>query len=1138
MDRRRALAIGVAVLALAATVNSTPAAADVRPGAAPRPGVAPAPGRDPVVTLITGDRVHLVDRGSGDVAVAVEAGPGRAEIGFSRRTRLGPHGIQISVLPSDAAPLVATGRLDPRLFDVTELVRQGLTDAGSPTLPLIVTYRSTAARTLNAPRAATTARALPSINGTALRQDRRHGGEFWSWLTGTRATDTRATVNAATLNAATLNADIGKVWLDSIAQPTLDVSVPQIGAPTAWQAGLTGVGVTVGILDTGVKADHPDLAGKVIEQRDFTDSLPDGGDDVGHGTHVASIIAGTGAASNGRFRGVAPDAKLISGKVCMFFGCPDSAIIAGMEWIAPQVRVVNMSLGGGSTDGTDPVSQAVNNLTAQHGTLFVISAGNSRGLDQVAAPAAADAALAVGSVTKQDATSDFSSAGPRAGDFAVKPDIAAPGTSITAARAAGTPAGDAQPFDDNYATLSGTSMAAPHVSGAAAILVQQHPGWNADRLKPTLMSTAKPTAGVYDQGAGRVDVARAVTQPVTTTGGSLSFGFFAWPHNQQPVTRQVTYRNDSDADVTLSLTLAATGADGQPAPAGLFTLSAAQLTVPAHGTAGAAVTATPSPGVVGLFGGRVSATAPGVSVQTALGAFLEPESFNVTVTLVSRTGQPFDQFGQLVNAVTGDVFPIFRFDADGKAVVRVPKGRYDVDAVDFSRDPTNPDQPFALTVLARPNLDVSADRAVTLDATAGQPVTVVADRTDAVRQAGELGLLSTNAAGTAGGSVSFSAQRSFQLFAVATGRKVTDHSFAMFLRATLAAARPGTDPSGFVYQLGFLERGRIPANTTFRVRDRELATVDARYLTQGAESTGTRGDSIRFAVPGLGGGFFQFYNHTLPSRRTELYSAGPDVSYLHLLIVGAAGSFDSEVIFSVRSYRSGPQRSSWNRAPLGPAFGDPGLRWGVVRAGKQLNVAVTLLSGNDRDQFTTPPDAMTGTTTLSRDGTVLGTSARPGIGQFPIPDSAGTYTLRATATRDVPWSVVGTAADVTWTFREPGAAAAIKPVPLLVVRASGEVDDQGRAPAGCVYVLSLTAQRQPGAPAIRLERLRVEASFDDGATWTDARTVRAGEGGFALVHHPTAAGFVSLRITARDARGNTVTQTVIRAYQTASRPAG
>ena len=253
------------------------------------------------------------------------------------------------------------------------------------------------------------------------------------------------------------------MWLDGVAQPHLDVSVPQIGAPAAWQAGLTGAGVTVGVLDTGIKADHPDLAGKVIEQRDFTGTLPGGGDDVGHGTHVAGIIAGTGAASNGRYKGVAPDARLISGKVCAIVGCPDSEIIAGMEWIAPQ-GTRGQHEPGRRAPPTAPtrMSQAVNNLTAQHGTLFVVAAGNAGTADQVVPPASADAALAVGSVTKQDATSPFSSRGPRLGDYAVKPDIAAPGSGIVAARAPGTPGRRQRP--------GGRQLRAPvrHLDGGAA----------------------------------------------------------------------------------------------------------------------------------------------------------------------------------------------------------------------------------------------------------------------------------------------------------------------------------------------------------------------------------------------------------------------------------------------------------------------------------------------------------------------------------------------------------------------------------------------------------------------------------------------------------------------------------------------
>ncbi|HVQ91432.1 MAG TPA: hypothetical protein VMU51_10390, partial [Mycobacteriales bacterium] len=278
-------------------------------------------------------------------------------------------------------------------------------------------------------------------------------------------------------------------------------------------------------------------------------------------------------------------------------------------------------------------------------------------------------------------------------------------------------------------------------------------------------------------------------------------------------------------------------------------------------------------------------------------------------------------------------------------------------------------------------------------------------------------------------------------------------------------------------------------------------------------------------------GVFQIYRYPLPVRRTEFYTADPQVSWQHLLAVLATDESDGEVHTSIRSYRPGRYSADWNAAPLGPAFGDPGDGWGVTRVGDQLQVAVPLLSGADPGQYTSPPGAMTGTTTLSRDGVELGTSPAAGFGAFPIPGEPGRYTLRCTASRVVPWSVVGTAADVTWTFQEAGGAAAATP-PLFVIRAVGPVDLADRAQAGAGYRLSLLAQQQPGAPPVQLAALGVEASVDDGVSWHRVPTVHGRGSGLAVLRNPAGA-FVSLRVAARDVAGNTVTQTVLRAYQVA-----
>src|SRR5262249_48715080 len=157
-------------------------------------------------------------------------------------------------------------------------------------------------------------------------------------------------------------------------------------------------------------------------------------DKFGHGTHVASILAGTGAASGGKYRGVAPDADLVIGKVLDDSGNgTDSEIIAGMEWAAGQgAKVVSMSIGSIPTDGTDPLAQALNRISDASGTLFVVAAGNNGQPEAtlIESPGSADRALTVGSVEKTGAhgLSNFSSAGPRIGDNAVKPEITAPGS--------------------------------------------------------------------------------------------------------------------------------------------------------------------------------------------------------------------------------------------------------------------------------------------------------------------------------------------------------------------------------------------------------------------------------------------------------------------------------------------------------------------------------------------------------------------------------------------------------------------------------------------------------------------------------------------------------------------------------------
>ncbi|MDQ3787629.1 MAG: S8 family serine peptidase, partial [Actinomycetota bacterium] len=399
--RRRRLWRGGAVALLAAALTAS-VVSSAGPVAVAQPGPAAGRGQPVSVTLVSGDRVELW--GSGVSApLRIEPAPRAHAVPFQDYWHDGDR----YVVPGDAARLVASGVLDRELFNVTGLIRQRYDDAHTAAVPLLVEHANARAAV---PRGAKVRRALPELNLTALDQKKDSTKDFYGSLT----TTSRA-------------AGIRKVWLNKRVRATLDQSVPQVGAPTAWQRGLTGAGVRVAVLDTGIDTDHPDLAGKTAVSRDFTGT---GGveDGHGHGTHVASIITGSGAASGGRYRGVAPDVSLAVGKVLDDSGWgTDDSVLAGMRWAAAEsgAKVVNMSLGGDPTDGQDPMSLAVNELSRQYGTLFVIAAGNFGAAGTIASPAAADDALTVGSVSKQDELSDFSSRGPRVGDGAAKPEISA-----------------------------------------------------------------------------------------------------------------------------------------------------------------------------------------------------------------------------------------------------------------------------------------------------------------------------------------------------------------------------------------------------------------------------------------------------------------------------------------------------------------------------------------------------------------------------------------------------------------------------------------------------------------------------------------------------------------------------------------
>ncbi|NKQ38623.1 MAG: S8 family serine peptidase, partial [Methanosarcinales archaeon] len=320
-------------------------------------------------------------------------------------------------------------------------------------------------------------------------------------------------VLADDINAIVARPDVEKVWLDrkvKLIEPiastvstsySIDYGDLKINADLLWKKGFNGTGVNISILDTGINTSHSDLdGGKVILERDFTN---DGTlyDFNGHGTHVAGIAAGDRNRSS-NVGGVAYGASLFNARVLDKTGSGYSSwIISGIEWsVNNYADVICMSLGGWQKAGcgTDPLSMAVTNAVNQ-GVIVAIAAGNEgAGEGTIGSPANAYGAIAVAASNEWDRIADFSSRGPT-GDGRIGVDVAAPGVTIKAPDKI-----------DGYVIKQGTSMAAPHVAGAAALLLGAIPTLSPCEFEAAIKNSAKDIGfNVLEQGAGRLDVASA-----------------------------------------------------------------------------------------------------------------------------------------------------------------------------------------------------------------------------------------------------------------------------------------------------------------------------------------------------------------------------------------------------------------------------------------------------------------------------------------------------------------------------------------------------------------------------------------------------------------------------------------------------
>ncbi|XQE82840.1 S8 family peptidase [Streptomyces microflavus] len=1060
-----------------------------------------------VVTLVSGDRAY-VDRGG--KVVRVQPGQGREHIAMSVQQV----GADTYVLPSDALSLVGQGILDRRLFNVTGLLRARYDDAHRGTVPLIVSYtrkeRATAKAALSAADVRVR-RSLPAVAGEALTAPKSDSAVVWGALT---AADRQGN------GARTTAPGIARVWLDGRRKAALDRSVAQIGAPEAWQAGFDGAGVKVAVLDTGVDETHPDLKGVEIAQKDFSGSK-NTVDHVGHGTHVASTVAGSGAKS-GKHRGVAPGVKILDAKVLDDEGSgADSGIIAGMQWAADNgARIANLSLGGEDTAEHDPLEAAVDRISADSGILFVIAAGNEGpGSSTIGSPGSAASALTVAAVDRKDRIADFSSTGPTA-DGSLKPDITAPGVDIVAAKA--VKGAEGTPAAPGYVAMSGTSMATPHVAGAAALLAQQHPDWTGRRIKQTLTASARPGSGLspFQQGTGRTDLTRAIAQSVVSEQTSVDFGTQLWPHaDDKPLVQRITYRNDGTEPVTLNLSTESAGPSGKAVPTGFFTLSTNQVTVPAGSTADVGLTAdTRIGGQDGAFSGVVvaRATEGGQSVRTSFGVQREAEAYDLALKYIGTDGKP-SQSGTLVLGQNTD-FLLNTYDAEGDGAVRtrVPRGTYLLETPVQTR--RIPSASPGIALMVQPKLSVTKNTTVTFDARKAKPV--------AIR--------------VPGGAKSVDTYLKYVLETDETvyGSVWQQNSFKGFRTGHVGAGLPGKEFSSHIggtwqkgsttYNLLYDRTRSLHTGLAHKVARGELALVNNRIGASAKNRTGALSPSWETAM-GVG--------HETVSRPFALpTTAKTYVNTRKGIKWGfSAGQYQPgsggdglEVIFSEPDPKSYQRRKTYTRTFNVGVFSPKINTYNTARRmGNDLSFCVAeYTDGTGNIGLSTVTKQQTRVTV---DGKKL-LSSKEGLCQdvFGLPSKSSIYRISTDATRSTKVAGVTTRLVAAWTFRSKKAPADDYTVlPLSSVRFAPKLDLRSRAAAGKKLTVPLTLQ---GPAAKSFKSLSVQVSYNSGKTWSKAPVLTKKSKRTLSLSHPKKATSVSLKAKLTDKQGSTYQVTIVKAY--------
>ena len=312
--------------------------------------------------------------------------------------------------------------------------------------------------------------------------------------------------------------DVKYIWNDAEVKTMLNYTVPEVGSLLAQEAGYTGKDTVAAIIDTGIGL-HPDLTtpdNRIIGWNDLVNEQTSPYDDNGHGTHIAGIIAGNGYSSQGKYKGMAPEAELVGVKVLDKNGSGNiSDVISGIEWCIDhqteyRIKALNLSLGATADESyrDDPLCRATTAAWLSRITVCAAAGNSGPESGTISTPGINPTIITVGNLDdgrtlapEDDSLNDSSSRGPTI-DNLVKPDFLAPGTKITSLRP-----------NKGYQEMTGTSMSTAVATGAALQLGQKWPDKKPDEIKKILMDNARNLDLAPNlQGSGTLDLSPIFSQ--------------------------------------------------------------------------------------------------------------------------------------------------------------------------------------------------------------------------------------------------------------------------------------------------------------------------------------------------------------------------------------------------------------------------------------------------------------------------------------------------------------------------------------------------------------------------------------------------------------------------------------------------